>query len=64
MSHFKQMSAAQVSKLRALEKDLGGKRIVAYESSPRFADITTKQLEMVKMAEKDLNATLVVYPEK
>jgi hypothetical protein len=64
MSHFKTMTTAQLSKLQNLEKEFGGKRIIAYENGPRFAEISPKQLEVVKSAEKDLNATLVVYPEK
>ena len=64
MGQFKQMSAAQLSKLQSMEKEFGGKRIIAYESAPKIADISSKQLDEVKMAEKELNATLVVYAEK
>jgi hypothetical protein len=64
MGHFKQMNAAQVSKLQSLEKELGGKRIIAYESGPKFAEISPKQLDAIRSAEQELNATLVVYPEK
>ena len=64
MDQFKQMNAAQLSKLQNLEKDFGGKRIIAYESAPKFAEISPKQLDAVKSVEKELNATLVVYSEK
>ena len=64
MGHFKQMDAAQLSKLQNLEKEFGGKRIIAYESAPKLAEISPKQLEAVKSAEKELKATLVVYAEK
>jgi hypothetical protein len=64
MSHFKQMNAAQLTKLQSLEKEFGGKRIIAFENGPKFADITPKQLETIKSTEKELNSTLVVYNEK
>ena len=64
MSHFKQMDQMQLSKLQALEKQFGGKRIIAYESGPRFAEVTPAQLESLKKTEKELGATLVVYGEK
>jgi hypothetical protein len=64
MGHFKQMDAAQLAKLQGLEKEFGGKRIIAYENSPKVAEISQKQLDALKSAEKELNATLVVYPGK
>jgi len=64
MGQFKQMNAAQLSKLQILEKEFAGKRIIAYESAPKVAEISPKQLDAVKSAEKELNATLVVYAEK
>ncbi len=64
MSHFKQMDQMQLSKLQMLEKQFGSKPIVAYESKPMFAEITPAQLESLKMTEKELGATLVVYGGK
>ncbi len=61
MSHFKQMDQMQLSKLQMLEKQFGSKPIVAYEAKPMFAEITPAQLESLKMTEKELGATLVVY---
>jgi hypothetical protein len=64
MGHFKQMNSAQVAKLQTLEKEFGGNRIIAYESAPKVAQISPKQLDEIKSAEKELGATLVVYAEK
>ena len=65
MSHFKQMDQMQLTKLQSLEKQFGAdKRVIAYESGPRFAEMTPQQLEALKSAEKELKATLVVYGEK
>jgi hypothetical protein len=64
MGHFKQMDAEALSKLQRLEKQFGGKRIIAYESAPKVAEISPDQLAAVKSAEKELNSTLVVYAEK
>ncbi|PPD57724.1 hypothetical protein [Dehalogenimonas etheniformans] len=64
MGQFKQMSAAQLSKIQSLEKEFGGKRIIAYENAPKFAQISPKELDEVRSAEKEMDATLVVYAEK
>lgn len=51
-----------VGKIRALEKETG-KHIMAFESGPAFAELSTEHLDKVKTLEIELDTVLLVYED-
>ena len=58
---FKQIDQSGLSRLRALEKDLGdGVKLIALEKRPRLHDMKGRPLAFQEL-ERDLDTTLLVY---
>jgi hypothetical protein len=55
-----QCSDAQLDRIRALEKQLGG-TVVAYAKRPVLAALSNEQLERLEALEEELGLILVVY---
>jgi hypothetical protein len=51
-----------VAKIRALEKETG-KQIMAFESGPPFAELSSDHLNKVQALENELGAVLLVYED-
>lgn len=54
------LDEARLTKLRALEQELGG-CIVAVEPGHRFADLPEAKLERLRAAEEELGFVLLAY---
>ena len=58
---FKQIDESGLSRLRALEKDLGDSvKLIALEKRPQLHDIRSRPLAFQEL-ERDLDTTLLVY---
>ena len=55
-----QLDKARLSKLQALEKDVGA-CVVAVEKETQFADLSEAQLKKLQAAEKDMDVVLLAY---
>ena len=51
-----------VAKIRALEKEIG-KHVMAFETGPAFAELTSENLDKVQALEKELGTVLLVYKD-
>ena len=58
--HLKKLDEAALARLKALEGKTG-KCVVAFETSPRLADVSEAELEEMRSAEKEMDAVLVAY---
>jgi hypothetical protein len=55
-----QLDEANLTKLRALETELGV-RVVAFEKQHPMADLSEEQLKRLQATEKELDVVLVAY---
>jgi diketogulonate reductase-like aldo/keto reductase len=59
LTQIAEMSASEIKKVHALEKELGVV-LIAYKPL-EFADLSTAQIKELQKVEKDIGATVVAY---
>jgi hypothetical protein len=61
MFWYANLSDADVEKIKVLEKELGGKVLLAYKKSLNPAELTDAQVKKIQKLEKELGALVVAY---
>jgi hypothetical protein len=61
MLWYAELSDADVEKIKALEKELGGKVLLAYKKALYPAKLTDTQVKKIQKLEKELDALVVAY---
>ncbi|MFX1519824.1 MAG: hypothetical protein ACFFCD_07880 [Promethearchaeota archaeon] len=61
MLWYADLSDADVKKIKTLEKEMGGKVLLAYKKALYPAKLTDEQVKKIQKLEKELGALVVVY---
>lgn len=61
-SKYARLNKEGITKLQALEKELG-KIVIAYENESVYADLSPEQLKKMQDLEKELGVILIAYKQ-